>query len=110
MFILTGDDILGKMTQNNLRERFPQSEALSLIPEAMARKYAAIPLSINGNVLQVAMTNPQDIFAIEALASQSQMRIEAELATAKEIQEAIDFNYKAYDEIEKQSAKITSGD
>lgn len=90
-----------------LRNRFPQPEALQLIPEAMARKYIAIPLSIEGNALRVAMANPADIFALEALATQSQMRIELEVASAEEIQEAIDFNYEAYDEIERQISSIS---
>jgi general secretion pathway protein E len=80
--------------------------ALQLIPEAMARQYTAIPLSVNDNALLVAMANPADILAIEALSSRSQMRIEPEEASAEEIQEAIDFNYQAYDEIEKQISNI----
>ncbi len=73
----------------------------------MARKYNAIPVSINGNTLTVAMANPSDIFALEALATQSHMRIEPQSATAEEIQESIDFNYKSYDEIEKQVSNIS---
>jgi len=92
---------------SRLRRYLPQPEALQLIPEAMARKYNAIPLAINGNTLQVIIANPTDIFALEALATQSQMRIEPEAASAEEIQEAIDFNYKAYDEIEKQISSIS---
>ncbi len=95
-------------SKNKLRKLSPEPEALLLIPEAMARRYTAIPLAVEGNTLRVAMANASDIFAIEALANQSQMRIEPEAASAKEIQEAIDFNYKAYDEIEKQISNITS--
>jgi general secretion pathway protein E len=73
----------------------------------MARKYTAIPLELNGNVLQVAMANPADILALEAMATRSQMRIEPEAAAAAEIQEAIDFNYQSYDEIEKQISSIS---
>jgi hypothetical protein len=80
----------------------PEPEALQLVPEAMARKYTAIPLAVNDNTLRVAMANPADILALEALATRSQMRIEPEEASAEEIQEAIDFNYKDYDEIERQ--------
>jgi len=89
-----------------LRKQPPQAEALSLIPEAMAREYTVIPLEINNGTLRVAMANPRDIFAMEALATQSKMRIEPELATTEEIIEAIDSNYKAYDEIEKQISSI----
>ncbi|MCK4388098.1 MAG: type II/IV secretion system protein, partial [Dehalococcoidia bacterium] len=85
----------------------PEPEALQLVPEAMARRYTAIPLAVKGNTLQVAMVNSTDVFALEAMATQSQMRIEPVIADAREIQEAIDFNYKAYDEIEKQISYIS---
>jgi len=52
------------------------------------------------------MVNPTDIFALEALAAQSHRRVEPERASAEEIQDAIDFNYKAYDEIERQISNI----
>jgi len=90
-----------------LRKHLPEPEALQLIPEAMARKYTAIPLALSDNVLRVAMANPADILALEALATRSQMRVEPEEASAEEIQDAIDFNYKAYDEIERQISHIT---
>jgi len=94
--------------QQNLRKNPPEPEALQLIPEAMARKYMVIPMGVEGNNLRVAMANPTDILAMEALASWSQMRIVPQQASAEEILEAIDFNYKAYDEIEKQISSITS--
>jgi len=97
-----------KEAQSSLYRHLPEPEALQLIPEAMARKYTAIPLALEGNVLRVAMANPGDIFALEALASRSQKRIEPETASAEEIQEAIDFNYKAYDEIEQKISSISS--
>ncbi len=93
--------------RNNLRKKLPEAEALKLIPETLARKHSVIPLAVEGNVLRVAMADPSDIFALEALASWSQMRIEPEPATQEEVQEAIDFNYKAYDEIEKQISSIS---
>jgi general secretion pathway protein E len=93
--------------RTRLRKHLPEAEVLQLIPEAIARKYTAIPLAVNGNTLRVAMANPADILALEALASRSHMRIEPEEATAEEIQEAIDFNYKDYDEIERQISNIS---
>jgi general secretion pathway protein E len=92
----------------HLQNYAPQPEALHLIPESMARKYTAIPLSIENGVLQVAMANTSDIFALEALASQSQMRVHAKVAGAQDIQDAIDFNYQSYEEIEKQVSSISS--
>jgi general secretion pathway protein E len=94
----------------SLQKSIPEPEALKLIPEALARKHKAIPIKLMGNVLHVAMANPSDILAIEALASLSKMRIEPEAATTEEVLEAIDFNYKAYDEIEKQISSISLAD
>ena len=99
-----------KEPKNKLLKRLAEPEALQLIPEAMARKYTAIPLAINDSGLRVAMADPEDLFALEALAAQSQMRIEPQIASAEEIQEAIDFNYKAYEEIEKQISNISFPD
>ena len=90
-----------------LRKHLIQSEALHLIPEALARKHSAIPLEISGNVLHVAMANPSDIIALEALAARSQMHIVPIRASAAEIQDAIDFNYQSYEEIEKQISSLS---
>jgi general secretion pathway protein E len=97
---------MAKETKIKLGKKAADQDVLRLIPESMARKYNAFPLSTDGQVLRVAMSNPSDIIALEALASRSQMRIEPELATVEEVSEAIDFNYKAFDEIEKQISSI----
>jgi general secretion pathway protein E len=85
----------------------PQPEALKLIPEVVARRYNAIPLTISGRVLEVAIADPTDIFALEALSALSRMRIKPIAATIKEIRDAIDFNYKAYGAIEEQISRIS---
>ena len=81
--------------RTRLRKHLIQSEALRLIPETMARKHSAIPLEISGNVLHVAMVNPSDIIALEALAARSHMHIVPVKASAAEVQDAIDFNYQS---------------
>ncbi len=96
----------GKVHAKLLRQ-MPQPEALQLIPEVMARRYNAIPLTISGKTLEVAMADPTDIFALEALSAQSRMRIKPVAATIQAIRDAIDFNYKAYSEIEKQVSSIS---
>ena len=83
-----------------------QPEALQLIPEVMARRYNAIPVAVSGNTLEVAMVDPTDIFALEAFSALCRMRIKPVAADAKEIREAIDFNYKGYGEIEKQISRV----
>jgi general secretion pathway protein E len=94
-------------TPTKLLRQMPQPEALQLIPEVVARKYNAIPLTISGRTMEVAIADPTNIFALEALAAQSRMRIRAVAAAAQEIRDAIDFNYKGFSEIEKQVARIS---
>lgn len=96
----------GDKNQPKMLRQLLQPEALQLIPEVMARRYNAIPLSISGNALQVAMADPTDIFAIEAFSAQSRLRVSPLAASSREIREAIDFSYKGYGEIEKQISRI----
>jgi general secretion pathway protein E len=83
-----------------------QPDVIQLIPEVMARRYNAIPLSVSGNTMQVAMGDATDIFAIEAFSAQSKMRVTPVAFPSKDIREAIDFSYKGYGEIEKQVSSI----
>jgi general secretion pathway protein E len=56
------------------------------------------------------MVDPTDIFALEALAAQSRMRIKPIAAGAKDVRDAIDFNYKGFGEIEAQVSRISFPD
>ncbi|MFC1982155.1 GspE/PulE family protein [Chloroflexota bacterium] len=100
----------GSSKIKRLRKYLPQVDALELIPESMARKYRVIPVELNDNVLRVAMADTSDIFALEAIEIHTQKHIEAEMASIAEIQEAIDFNYQSYDEIEEQISSISLSD
>lgn len=86
-----------------------QPEAIQLIPEVLARRYNAVPIAIKGKTLEVAMADPTDILALEAFSIQSKMRVKPLEAPPKEVREAIDFNYKAYGEIEHQISSINHG-
>src|SRR3972149_1614698 len=90
------------------KQYIPKPEVLQLISEAMARKYTVLPLELEGNILRVVMADATNIFALEALETHTKKHIQLELATSAEIQEAIDFNYQSYDEIEKQISNIAS--
>ncbi len=94
-------------TPTKLLRQMPQADALQLIPEAIARKYTAIPLTISGKTMEVAIADPTDIFALEALAAQSRMRIKPIAATAQQVRDAIDFNYKGFGEIQQQVSSIS---
>ena len=81
-------------------------EVLRLIPESTARRFVAIPVSVRGNTLEMAMANPADISALQILEHQSRMRVKPIAGEEKEIREAIDFNYKSFGKIEEQLAGV----
>ena len=92
----------------NLLAQAPTPEALNLIPENLARKHNVVPLAVEDETLKVAMSNPDDILAIEALAARTKKRILAVPASADDIREAIDFNYQAFGEIAKQFGSVVT--
>jgi general secretion pathway protein E len=92
----------------NVLTQAPTSEALNLIPENLARKHNVVPLAVEDETLRVAMANPDDILAIEALAARTKKRIVAVAASAVDIREAIDFNYQAFGEIAKQFGSMVT--
>jgi general secretion pathway protein E len=102
----TTEEVVVETKSKKALRKMPQPEAILLIPEVLARRYNAIPLTVNGKTMEVAMADPTDILALEAFSVQSHMRIKPRAAEAREIRDAIDFNYKAYGEIERQISSI----
>ncbi len=99
---ISTDEALPGMPRLNVLRQTPSPEALQLIPEKLARKYGVVPIAIENNTLRIAMANTDDILAIEAIAAKTKKRIEPISATANDIKEAIDFNYRAFGEIANQ--------
>lgn len=94
------------MPRINMLRQAPTPEALQLVPENLAFKYKVVPLAVENNTLRVAMVNPDNVLTIEALAARTKKRIEAVPAEEGDIQEAIDFNYKAFGDISKQFGMV----
>ncbi len=90
----------------NLRKEGVRSNAVSLIPEPIARKYGVIPIDVSDGTLVLAMEDPRDVHAIEELATLTRKRIEPVLSTFQDIQEMIDLNYRVGGEIEEQLSQI----
>src|SRR4030042_1244318 len=86
----------------NLWVQAPTPEALQLVSENLARKYNVVPLAVEDTTLRVAMSSPDDILTIEALAALTKKRISPVAASVVDIREAVDFNYKAFGEVAEQ--------
>ena len=92
----------------NLTDYLIDAELTKLIPENIARKYKAVPLFKIGKSLTVAMIEPQDIMAIDAIRSESKMdEVEPVLATEKGIQRILDSYYGSSGSIEEIAKSIS---
>lgn len=101
------EEQLPRIARLNVLIQAPTPEALQLVPENLARRYNVVPLMVENNTLRVAMAEPDNILVIEALAARTKKRIEPVPASAADIKEAIDFNYKAFGEIAKQFGSVS---
>ncbi len=81
-------------------------EILSLVGENQARKFKAMPLFKHEDVLTVAMTDPNDVFALDQLQRKSGYKIKPMLATETDISWAIEHYYKTSGSVEDVIAAI----
>ncbi|HDP34071.1 MAG TPA: secretion system protein E [Candidatus Hydrogenedentes bacterium] len=68
-------------------------EVLNEVPEALARQYQMLPVSITGEVLTLAMADPLNIMAIDDLHMVTSYQIEPVVAMMSELKAAIDRLY-----------------
>jgi general secretion pathway protein E len=90
----------------NLKDHKIHSDALSLIPEDMARRYMFIPLELVDDSLVIVMAYPDDIRAIRDIGTHCGMRIVVAIGIPSEIERAINIHYRSSDEIEKQISEL----
>ncbi|GIV03218.1 MAG: hypothetical protein KatS3mg015_2048 [Fimbriimonadales bacterium] len=67
----------------------PTQEALSKVPGAVCRRHVVLPVAVQGSLLILAVANPDDMGAIEAVRRASGMRIEPRVAGERRLREAI---------------------
>lgn len=68
-------------------------DILNLLPEPVARRYTLIPFAKQANTLFVALADPLDLQVIEFVERKAKLEVKAYLATATDIQKAIDTQY-----------------
>ncbi len=83
------------------------SDELSLLPEAMARKYTALPIRRQANRLEVVMADPLDFEAIRDLSFATGMKVSPSLGGRGQILEAIDRFYARH--LEGAGALMAAG-
>jgi len=85
-----------------------ERDALKLVSESVAKQYSVMPLAIRNGYLVVAMADPTDIMAIEALTALTKTRIKPLISTPEDIKKTIDRNYKSLGELEKQFVEVAT--
>ncbi len=68
-------------------------EVIRLIPEDIATRFQLIPVARQGRMLEVAMANPDNLFAIDDLKFYTGLEVQPRVAPDSEIKEAIDRFY-----------------
>jgi len=85
-----------------------QDDVISIIRRDLAKRYRVIPLYKHGNVVGVAMADPNDLDAIDALHHALHADIEAKVASEEEIEAALGKYYGAgTDEVSTMIQNIT---
>ncbi len=74
----------------NLKKERPATDAVTRLPIELCRKYQMLPVQVRGDLLLVAMRNPQDGLAIETARNVSGLRVEPVLANESRLQRAIE--------------------
>ncbi len=82
-----------KIPYVDLTDIHADPKALSLIGEEYARKFCAIPISLNGDQLIVAINDPLDYILVDEISYLTSKKILPRLSTRRQILAAIDANY-----------------
>ncbi|MBM3244261.1 MAG: type II secretion system protein GspE [Candidatus Omnitrophica bacterium] len=92
----------------NLTDYLIDAEAIKLVPEALAKKFKAVPIFKIGDSLTVAMADPRDIAAIDEIRLKSKVGIiEPVISTVDMIQKVIDQYYGAIGSAEELVKGLT---
>jgi type IV pilus assembly protein PilB len=92
----------------NLNDYLIDAEVIKLVPEALAKKWRAVPLFKIGDSLTVAMQDPLDVAAIDELRSKTKMgSIDPVLSTQEMIQNVLDQSYGTLGSIKDLTNELT---
>jgi type IV pilus assembly protein PilB len=85
----------------DLRQEAPADDAISLLPESVARQHTAIPIRRNDDGLLVAMSDPNDPEAVSGIRAAAGTNILLNLAPPSDIRRAIERAYRALVGVER---------
>ena len=86
----------------------PEPPALATLPADLARRYRAVPVRRDGSTLFVAMANPRDAEAVDAIRTTSRCMVRPMLAETDQLDAAITRAYPAPDQHDTAITPIPS--
>lgn len=85
----------------------PMTEALSVVPQAVAERLEIVPLSVlEGNRLRIAIAEPLNLLALDELRVLTGMDIELTIAVPSEIEREIPNFYKVMDSLQNAMVEV----
>ncbi|MBC8428762.1 MAG: Flp pilus assembly complex ATPase component TadA [FCB group bacterium] len=100
-----------KISSADLDEIKVEPEVLELIPSDIARRYEVIPVELDGKTLIVAMTDPQNLFAIDDLRFSLGMEVEAHICASSMVKRTLSRLYsesEAIVPVDAEAARVGS--
>jgi type IV pilus assembly protein PilB len=91
--LLRGLSICHSLPLIKITDAAISQDALKLIPEKVARRFTILPISKEGQVLKVAVSDPSNIMALDEVGLDKAIKLSRVLAGEKEIKEAIERCY-----------------
>lgn len=107
---LAEDEILSSLSEQlkveivTLKAYHIPAPVLRLLPGHLAYQFEILPIFATGNKLFLAMSNPLDLEAIDAVSRETHLKVEPVLARKSDIIEAIQYYYSNISPEEKNSA------
>jgi type IV pilus assembly protein PilB len=108
--ILSEDKILDALSSQLSLRKIDLSKTIvdpaigKLVPERLARQFKMVPVTMVGDVLTVALSDPLNVFALDALKRDVNANIEVALSNEKDILRAINYVWTA-----KEVSKAAAG-
>ncbi|MBA3313516.1 MAG: Flp pilus assembly complex ATPase component TadA [Planctomycetota bacterium] len=95
----------------NLEETTIPPKVIEMVPQTMAEIYKIMPISLKGDVLTVAMAEPQNVGTLDDLRNFLGVEVRGAVSNLKDVQAAVEKNYAGHeDSIEDVISELEGGD
>ena len=81
--------------------------ATSLLPEALCRRYRAIPIGERDGKLLVAMSDPANVYALDDIRAMTNREVQPVVATANDVEQAIQKFSGSGDQVEALASEVS---